>query len=579
MIGKDKVVIAAYARLSRADGDLGDDGKDESNSIENQKALIHEFIESREEFAGMDVQEYVDDGYTGSNFDRPGFQKMMDAVRQKKAAVIIVKDLSRFGRDYIGVGEYLEQIFPVLNVRFIAINNYYDSKDYIGTTMGLDVAVSNLVNTMYCRDAGKKLHSANEVKWKKGYSTNGSTPFGYVFDPANKGRFKIDPPAAKIVRKIFDFALLGLNTTQIAYQLNEEKIPIPSEYNRAHKIQAKSNQFVLTPDRIWNAGKVWRLLKEYSYTGAMVLGKRRVILSGTNIVRGMPEEKQYITEGAHEAIVTHEEYYKAQEVIRYAGKREYITKNDYPLSKKIRCAHCHRVMQQNFHISDPVVWCRDGRAMPEFSGCSSDAYSIKQIELITFRALRHMLFILGAIRQGIKAVDKDRAQWYNELERLQRKAEHETTMLKGERTRLYEEYASGNISLEEYRRRKEEINGKITSIQASLEQQAAEQPEDNIPPNMRHITRAAEDFLQEDSLTKNAVAAFIDAVYVSEGAHVEVRFRFQDQIAQTLKILQETTEQSNHTGEGGVIDENIKQMWEAGFKGDVLSSYVHPVPR
>lgn len=152
-------------------------------------------------------------------------------------------------------------------------------------------------------------------------------------------------------------------------------------------------------------------------------------------------------------------------------------------------------------------------------------------------------------------------------------------MLKGERTRLYEEYASGNISLEEYRRRKEEINGKITSIQASLEQQAAEQPEDNIPPNMRHITRAAEDFLQEDSLTKNAVAAFIDAVYVSEGAHVEVRFRFQDQIAQTLKILQETTEQSNHTGEGGVIDENIKQMWEAGFKGDVLSSYVHPVPR
>ena len=327
MITKEKICLALYTRLSRADGDLGEDGKDESNSIENQKALIYEYIESREEFAGMEIQEYVDDGYTGSNFDRPGFQKMMDAVRQKKITTIIVKDLSRFGRDYIGVGEFLEQIFPVLGVRLIAINNNYDSNDYIGTTMGLDMAVSNLVNTMYCRDAGKKLHSANEVKWKKGYSTNGSTPFGYVFDPENKGRYKIDPPAAKIVRKVFDLALLGLDTTQIAYQLNEEKILIPSEYNRVHKIQAKSNQFVLTPDRIWNSSKVWRILKEYSYTGAMVLGRRRVILSGTNIVREVPFEKQYITEGTHEAIVTHDEYFKAQEVIRYKKRVSAQQKN------------------------------------------------------------------------------------------------------------------------------------------------------------------------------------------------------------------------------------------------------------
>ena len=554
MITKEKICLALYTRLSRADGDLGEDGKDESNSIENQKALIYEYIESREEFAGMEIQEYVDDGYTGSNFDRPGFQKMMDAVRQKKITTIIVKDLSRFGRDYIGVGEFLEQIFPVLGVRLIAINNNYDSNDYIGTTMGLDMAVSNLVNTMYCRDAGKKLHSANEVKWKKGYSTNGSTPFGYVFDPENKGRYKIDPPAAKIVRKVFDLALLGLDTTQIAYQLNEEKILIPSEYNRVHKIQAKSNQFVLTPDRIWNSSKVWRILKEYSYTGAMVLGRRRVILSGTNIVREVPFEKQYITEGTHEAIVTHDEYFKAQEVIRYILAD----------------------MQQNFHTGDPVVWCRDGRTMPEFSGCASDAYSIKQIELITFHALRHMLFILGAIHQGIKTIDKNRAQWFNRLEKLQRRAERETALLKGERTRLYEEYAGGNLTLEEYRRKKEEINGKISSIQTSLEHEAADQPEDNIPADVRHIARAAEDFLKEDSLTRNAVVAFIDVVYISEGAHVEVRFRFEDQIEQTLKKLQETGGRTNQSGKGGLIDEDIQKMWEDGFEDDVLSAYVHP---
>lgn len=160
-------MIAAYQRISRADGDLGKDGKDKSNSIENQKELILRYISCKESLQNVPVMDFVDDGYTGSNFDRPGFQQMMDGVRNGKIDTIIVKDLSRFGRDYIGVGEYMEQIFPLLGVRLIAINDNYDSNNYKGTTLGMDVVVSNLVNTMYCRDAGKKLRTANQVKWRK----------------------------------------------------------------------------------------------------------------------------------------------------------------------------------------------------------------------------------------------------------------------------------------------------------------------------------------------------------------------------------------------------------------------------
>ena len=152
-------MIAAYQRISRADGDLGKDGKDKSNSIENQKELILRYISCKESLQNVPVMDFVDDGYTGSNFDRPGFQQMMDGVRNGKIDTIIVKDLSRFGRDYIGVGEYMEQIFPLLGVRLIAINDNYDSNNYKGTTLGMDVVVSNLVNTMYCRDAGKKLRT------------------------------------------------------------------------------------------------------------------------------------------------------------------------------------------------------------------------------------------------------------------------------------------------------------------------------------------------------------------------------------------------------------------------------------
>ena len=221
-------MIAAYQRISRADGDLGKDGKDKSNSIENQKELILRYISCKESLQNVPVMDFVDDGYTGSNFDRPGFQQMMDGVRNGKIDTIIVKDLSRFGRDYIGVGEYMEQIFPLLGVRLIAINDNYDSNNYKGTTLGMDVVVSNLVNTMYCRDAGKKLRTANQVKWRKGITTASAAPFGYQFDPDKKGAFIVDPPAAKIVRRIFDLAILGLGTREIAMMLNDENVPVPS---------------------------------------------------------------------------------------------------------------------------------------------------------------------------------------------------------------------------------------------------------------------------------------------------------------------------------------------------------------
>ena len=181
-------MIAIYKRLSLSDGDLGVDGKDESNSIENQQLMIEQYLDSKEEFNGIDRITYSDDGYTGTDFNRPGFKEMIDAAKTGEIDTIVVKDVSRFGRDYIGVGEYLEQIFPILNIRFIAINNGYDSKKYSGETLGLDMVVANLVNTMYSRDSGKKLYAANSVKWKQGISTYANTTFGYKKDPNRKGR-------------------------------------------------------------------------------------------------------------------------------------------------------------------------------------------------------------------------------------------------------------------------------------------------------------------------------------------------------------------------------------------------------
>lgn len=171
--------IAIYLRLSLSDGDLKKGSKDESNSIENQRLLLHSYIEKQNDLSG-EIVEYVDDGYTGTNFNRPAFQKMIIDLKQGEIKTIVVKDLSRLGRDYIGVGDYIEQIFPLMGVRFIAVNNAFDSMKLNNGTPGIEVAVSNLVNNMYSRDIAKKVRAALETNWKNGKATCTNVPFGYA---------------------------------------------------------------------------------------------------------------------------------------------------------------------------------------------------------------------------------------------------------------------------------------------------------------------------------------------------------------------------------------------------------------
>ena len=352
--------IGGYAIYGYCKDKRNKDGKDKSNSIENQKELILRYISCKESLQNVPVMDFVDDGYTGSNFDRPGFQQMMDGVRNGKIDTIIVKDLSRFGRDYIGVGEYMEQIFPLLGVRLIAINDNYDSNNYKGTTLGMDVVVSNLVNTMYCRDAGKKLRTANQVKWRKGITTASAAPFGYQFDPDKKGAFIVDPPAAKIVRRIFDLAILGLGTREIAMMLNDENVPVPSVYNKENKAYGKETTYTIAPVILWDSSRVWKILTAYVYTGAMVLGKTKTLISGKSIIRTVPKGQRYITEGTHEAIVSREEFEKAQLVIKSNSHKVLMGSVDFPLKGKVRCGNCRRVMAHNFKQVVPTFWCREG---------------------------------------------------------------------------------------------------------------------------------------------------------------------------------------------------------------------------
>ena len=217
----EKRYQADYLRLSVEDGDIiSDSNKVESNSITHQRALIAQFRKKEKLYPGIEILEFVDDGYSGTNFERPAIRKMLSLVKEGKICCVVVKDLSRFGRNYLEVSDYLEQIFPFLGVRFIAINDGYDSDNYAGTTGGVEFALKNLLYEMYSRDLSEKMRSTLTIRRKRGDFIGPRPPFGYRFSQ-NKKVLEPDPVSAQYVRRVFELACLGYTTGMIAKKLNE----------------------------------------------------------------------------------------------------------------------------------------------------------------------------------------------------------------------------------------------------------------------------------------------------------------------------------------------------------------------
>ena len=433
----------------------------------------------------------------------------------------------------------MEQIFPLLGVRLIAINDNYDSNNYKGTTLGMDVVVSNLVNTMYCRDAGKKLRTANQVKWRKGITTASAAPFGYQFDPDKKGAFIIDQPAAKIVRRIFDLAILGLGTREIAMMLNDENVPVPSVYNKENKAYGKETTYTIAPVILWDSSRVWKILTAYVYTGAMVLGKTKTLISGKSIVRTVPKGQQFITEGTHEAIVSREEFEKAQLVIKSNSHKVLMGGVDFPLKGKVRCGNCRRVMAHNFKQVVPTFWCREGLELVGQTQCTSEIFQVSDIESAVFQALKKELSLLDALYGDIQKEEQDLKEAHKKASRRKTLMEQELKNLKGEKMRMYEEYAAGTLPLDTYKQKKQECDRRISEVQEQIEQSKAEESTQSVVPGtVRAAAEQAENFLNGTRLTASMVSAFIENVFVyDDGGRIVVRFKYEQSIQDAVRAL------------------------------------------
>ena len=514
--------LAFYLRLSMSDGDLGKDDKDQSYSIENQRILLQDFVETSGEFdEKVRVKEYIDDGYTGTNFDRPGFQQMVEDSKRGKIHVILVKDLSRLGRDYIGVGDYLEQIFPILGVRVIAVNSQYDSNNYIGNTMGLEMSISNLVNTLYSRDLSKKYRSCIQTKWRQGISTGGRVPFGYKKETDKSWR--VDKEAAQIVRTIFDLALDHYNTAMIVNYLNEKEIPPPGKLKINRGEKKTWNQKVTDKEWLWNTRMVWVVLKNYAYTGALVQGKTSVVRACGKERRKKSPSELFITENHHEPIVSHEEYEMAQLVIPRQKERGLHHDSGFSLKSKIRCGNCGLRMDYNLG-SEPVVYCAHAVSAGKMSSCEKRRYSAAKIENVVLGALRREL---NLFKEMEKAIEERTGKEKDHLEILKNEIVKEIEILKAERIRQYEAYADGVVNQEYYLKKKQELNSKIETLQEKYEHVCTVvMADDNLQNNMQAVREKSGENDDLKQMTREIAEAFIEEVTIYDAERMEIRFTF-----------------------------------------------------
>lgn len=310
---------AMYLRVSQDDMDnshslvSGLNTRQESNSITNQREIISSFIQRQEDITLYN--EYTDDGYSGSSFQRPGFERMMADADEGRINCIVVKDLSRFGRDYIEMGRYIQRIFPAKGIRFIAVTDCFDSLTADTCESFVILPVKNFINEAYCQDISRKVRYSNEARCKRGEYIGSFAPYGYKKDEENKNKLIVDDFAAGVVRAVFSWKIEGFSDTAIAKKLTALSIPSPMEHKRTLGVPYKTG-FAAAGSHKWQSASIKRLLTNEVYLGHLVQGKRGKVNYKVNMVIDKPRCQWIRAENTHTAIIKREDFLSVQKLLR-----------------------------------------------------------------------------------------------------------------------------------------------------------------------------------------------------------------------------------------------------------------------
>ena len=533
-----------YLRLSKEDGD-----KEESDSITNQKELIFDYLKSMEDIKIHEVR--VDDGYSGVNFNRPAFQQMLEDIKAGKVDCVITKDLSRFGRNHIEVGKYLEKIFPYLGVRFIAINDNYDSARSDTQTDNIIIPFKNLINDAYCRDISIKIRSNLEVKRKKGDFVGAFAPYGYRKSEADKNRLEIDEEAAETVRRIFRMYLQGSSAYRIAEVLNGEDVLTPMDYKKEQG-SAFYTGFKKNLKGKWSHVHVLRILGNPVYMGTLVQGKDTTPNYKVKKKVKKEEEKWCRVENAHEAIIPDSDFQNVQELLRMDTRTGTAQEKVYDLSGVVRCGDCGGNMVRKTVPSGhkKFIYYVCGNHKADKAVCSSHSINAenleesvllllnKQIETVT--DMDHILGQMEEMQRQSGELAKKNRQIVKKKEEVQKYC--------GLRLDLYEDYKDGLITKEEYRELKETYGERIRTAEQGLEK--LEEGIELLAAGLSHTCNWINEFKRFgylQSLSREVIVSLIDRICVHEKKkgerypRIEVRFKYAEEFETALSLIEDMT--------------------------------------
>ncbi len=504
-----------YLRLSLEDGDQ----QDESNSITSQREILKDYICSREEFTGVQIREHIDDGYTGTNFNRPAFQKMIALVKKNEVKTILVKDLSRFARDYIESGAYIEQIFPFMQVRFISVNDNYDSKNNENGISSLEIPFKNLVYDYYSKDISQKIRSSVKIRQEKGYYFGSKAPYGYVKDEKDNHQLIVDEEVRPIVKEVFTRYLSGESMLAIAKDFNERKVLTPGKHIGLQRGTG-----------IWTGQIVRYLLTQQVYTGAIVGGKTKVYEVGSDHRQWMDSEDWIIRENMHEAIISKEDFSQVQN--RLSSNAKHISrerKHFHILQDKVYCGKCHHKMSYTVYYGKNDGYYCPYRYKSNDCGCMKGKIQALVLEEIVSKEIQ--LYAERFLEEEQTRMIEHRVRESICESLLERKKKLEAEQQKNQISKIqcYERHKQGIMEKEEYLSKREFLTQRAKNVEQEISIIEDKIQENTVSRHHLNVDRLRE-AVAKGELVLDWINEVIDRIYVYDKDKVEIVWKFENEM-------------------------------------------------
>ena len=529
--------LGEYIRLSKEDLKKG---KDDSNSVKNQRDLLNDFYQKHiEEFES--VSEYVDDGHTGTDANRENFQRLLADVMSGKINCVVVKDLSRFARNYSDAGSLIDNLFVQMGVRFISLAENVDSFTNPDSVSNIIVPITNVMNDNYCYQTSKKIRQVFDYKRRNGQYIGAFAPYGYIKHPKDKHKLIVDPDAAETVKLIFSLFLQGTSKRAIALHLNEHGVPSPSAYKLLKGLPVSTRGY---DEPMWGGRMIHAILTNPTYTGDLAQGRSRVKSYKVHQIETVPREEWVEVAGTHEAIIDYETFDKVQALLKRDTRTSPEGRKVHLFSGFLKCADCGRAVTRCVSKNNHVYYACSTYKNRSRTACTMHSIKHERLEAAVLFGIQYQVHLAVSYSEAIARINSaptKKSQSFR-LDELIATKEKELAKITRYKQSLYQDWKDGEITQQDYRSMKADYERQVAALSDVLERLTAERAElangvDNEHPALVAFMK----YQNIDKLTREALIDLVDHIKVYENGNISVKCKFADEFRKIAEYIEINT--------------------------------------